>query len=377
MRTLGIEEELMVVDARTGEPTARTEAVIHRASSHLTPRGGPDTAKAEDEPGGNVGHELQEQQLEVDTPPRTNLADLHEDLLAWRRAVAAAAEEQGARLVAAGTSPLPAEKRVTPDERYERMHERFGVTTEDQLASGCHVHVSISGDEEGVAVLDRIRPWLPVLLAISANSPYWDGRDTGHASYRSQSWVRWPSAGPTDVFGSAKAYHQLVEDMVGTGVLLDEGMVYFDARLSRSYPTVEIRATDVCLHPLDAVLVAGLCRGLVETAARDYAAGHAPPQVPTALLRLAMWQAAKSGVDGPLLDPISGRPHPARDVLQALLDHVGPALESMGDLPFVRQQVDEVLHRGNGARRQREVMQRTGRLDEVVGDLAEASAARD
>ena len=316
------------------------------------------------------------QQLEVDTPPRTNLADLHEDLLAWRRAVASAAEDNGARLVAAGTSPLPAVTRITSDRRYQRMRERFGVTAEDQLTCGCHVHVRITDDEEGVAVVDRVRPWLPVLLALSANSPFWQGRDSGYASFRSQSWLRWPSAGPTDVFGSAKAYHRVVEDMLATEVLLDQGMVYFDARLSSRYPTVEIRATDVCLDPVDAVLVGALCRGLVETSARSWREGEPPATVPTSVLRLAMWRAGKSGVDGPLLDPRSGRPRPTREVVDSLVDHVGAELEAMGDLPFVEEHVAEVLSRGNGARHQRRVLERSGSLTAVVTDLADASCPR-
>lgn len=375
MRTLGIEEELLVVDPRTGEPAARTEQVIRRASQHLEQHGST-TARSEHEPGGHVGPELQEQQLEIDTPPRTDVADLERDLRSWRRAVSAAAEEQGARLVASGTSPLPADNQITPDERYLLMRERFGVTTQDQLTCGCHVHVAVEDDEEGVGAIDRIRPWLPVLLAISANSPFWDGRDTGYASYRSQAWARWPSSGPTELFGSAKAYHQLVDDMLASEVLIDRAMVYFDVRLSSSYPTVEIRAADVCLEPRDAVLVGALCRALVETGARDHAMGAPPPPVPTAMLRLGMWQAGKSGVDGPLLDPLSGRPRAVTGVLDSLLDHVRPALEEAGDLSFVRGQLAEVLRRGNGARRQREVMQRTGRLEAVVDDLAEASTPR-
>ena len=152
-------------------------------------------------------------------------------------------------------------------------------------------------------------------------------------------------------------------------MVLDQGMVYFDARLSAEYPTVEIRATDICLHPEDAVLVAGLCRGLVETAARAWAAGEPPPRMPTAMLRLAMWQAGKDGVDGRLLDPLSGRPRPAGEVLDTLVEHVRPALEESGDLAAVQQGVAAVLDRGNGARRQRAVMQRSGDLAEVVADL--------
>jgi carboxylate-amine ligase len=147
-------------------------------------------------------------------------------------------------------------------------------------------------------------------------------------------------------------------------------MVYFDARLSAEYPTVELRVTDVCLDPGDAVLVAALARGLVETAAREWQMGEPPTAVPTAMLRLAMWRAAHDGLDGDLLDPGTFRPRPAGDVLQSLLDHVRPALEECGDLDDVTSRLEVVLRRGNGARRQREVHAGTGSLQEVVADLA-------
>ena len=161
------------------------------------------------------------------------------------------------------------------------MAEQFGLTQAEQLACGCHVHVSVESPEEGVAVLDRIRVWLPVLTALSANSPYWQGEDTRYASFRSQAWGRWPSAGPIEVQGSVQRYRAMVSTLVGTGVLLDEAMAYFDARLSARYPTVEIRVADVCLRAEDAVLVAALCRGLVDTAAEEERHGGAAPAVPS------------------------------------------------------------------------------------------------
>ncbi|MDT0323939.1 YbdK family carboxylate-amine ligase, partial [Streptomyces millisiae] len=138
-------------------------------------------------------------------------------------------------------------------------------------------------DEEGVAVLDRVRCWLPVLLALTANSPFWQGQDTRYASYRSRVWGRWPSAGPVELHGSAERYHEQVAALVSTGVLKDEGMVYFDARLSRSYPTVEVRIADVCQDPADTVLLAALTRALVETAAREWRAGEPPQDTEVAL----------------------------------------------------------------------------------------------
>jgi glutamate---cysteine ligase / carboxylate-amine ligase len=376
MRTLGIEEELLVVDAGSGQPSTAADRVIRRAPWRLERVGGEETLRSEDEPGGHVGHELQQQQLEIDTPPRTALADLERDLRAWRSAAAASAAEQGTRIVAAGTSPLAVAPTVTPNERYERMVGLFGLTAKQQLTCGCHVHVAVESDEEGVAVLDRIRPWLPPLLAISANSPYWQGEDSGYASFRSQAWNRWPSAGPIDVLGSAERYHRLVDELIATGVVLDRGMVYFDARLSAEYPTVELRVTDVCLDAGDAVLVAALARGIVETAARQWQQGEPPAAVPTAMMKLAMWRAAHDGLDGDLLDPLTMRPQPAKQVLQSLLDHVRPALEEHGDLDEVTSRLADVARRGNGARRQREVHARTGNLQDVVAMLAAETVAR-
>jgi carboxylate-amine ligase len=376
MRTLGIEEELLVVDAESGRPLSVAERVLRGASTqHQLDRAG--LERDDSSPGGSVVAELQQQQVETDTPPHASLAELEQDLRRWRGLAVTAARKAGARIVASGTSPMPVTPELVHNPRYEQMMDRFGLTTAEHLSCGCHVHVSVASADEGVGVLDRIRVWLPALLAVSANSPFWQGQDTRYASFRSQAMVRWPSAGPTDVFGSAESYQRLVSDMVETGVLLDEAMVYFDARLSRRYPTVEVRVADVCLHPRDAVLVAALCRALVEIASREWAGGVPSPAVPTSMLRLATWQAGRDGVDGTLLDPMTCRPRPASDVLDDLLSHVRPALEVTGDLGFVEERLEHVLAAGNGARRQRSVLERTNRLPEVVADLARVTAGTD
>ncbi|MCL7429626.1 glutamate--cysteine ligase [Streptomyces sp. YS415] len=354
MRTVGVEEELLLVDPETGEPRARSAAIIARAERESTD--GHDVFEKE----------LHDQMLEYASEPQSTMDGLSREILRCRKEAARYAGELGCAVAALATSPLPVSPAVGAGRRYQWMAEQYGIATQEQLVLGCHVHVSVESDEEGVAVIDRIRPWLSVLGALSANSPFWQGKDSGYSSYRSRVWQRWPSAGPTEVFGSAERYHQVVADMIDTGVILDQGMVYFDARLSRNFPTVEIRVSDVSLHADTPVLLANLARGLVETAAREWRAGVEPAPHSVSVLRLAAWQAARAGVTGELLHPVTMRPMPARAVVQALLDHVGEALEDHGDLDRARTGVAELLERGNGARVQRELMERTSSLRDVV-----------
>ncbi len=131
-------------------------------------------------------------------------------------------------MAALATSPVPVEPRPLRTSRYERMTEAFGLTAHEQPTCGCHVLVEVSSDDEGVGVLDRAGPWLAVLLALSANSPFWQGLDSSYASSRYQVWGRWPSSGPTEPFGTSQAYRETVQQMVGTGTLLAPGMVYFN-----------------------------------------------------------------------------------------------------------------------------------------------------
>ena len=151
-------------------------------------------------------------------------------------------------------------------------------------------------------------------------------------------------------------------------------MLYFDARASHRFPTVEVRVTDVCLDVRDTVLIAALCRALVETSAASWAAGEPPPQVSAVLLRLATWHASRWGIGAGLLDPLTARPLPAAEVVGRLVDEVRPALRRSGDDGLVAEGVDRILQHGNGATWQRDVFARSSSLDEVVAGLARATS---
>ena len=369
---MGVEEELLVVD-----PSGRPVPLGPDALAVAAARGEGEDAEQHDRAersdtgagGSTTAHlmpELKAQQLELGTAVCDSLDQVDGELRHWRGRADAAARAVGARVAALSTSPVAVVPIATEGERYARMLDVFGLTATEMLICGCHVHVSVADDEEGIAVLNRIRPWLPVLTAMTTNSPFWQGQDTGYASYRSQVWRRWPSAGPTDVFPDAAAYHRLVDDVLATDTMLDTGQIYFDARLSEKWPTVEVRTADVVLHAEDAVTLAGLVRGLVETAAREARAGTPPPGVSTEVLRLASWRAGRSGLGGALVHPLSGRPLPAADVVGALLDHVRPALADVGDEQRVEHGVVTVLRRGTGADLQRRVHAETGDLSAVV-----------
>lgn len=278
LRHVGAEEELLLVSARTpSRPVPGGESVLA-------------------DQGVEAEHELKLEQVEIASEPASVLAELGLDLRRRRAGVIEAAALRGIRVVALASSPGPTTPTPTPDERYQRMGERFALVARDQLTCGTHVHVAVESRAHGVAAIDRIRPWLAALTAISANSPFWSGQDTGYASYRTVMWGRWPTAGPTELFGEESRYDEAVADLVVSGAALDLGMIYFDARLSANQPTVEVRVADVCQDVTDTVLLAALTRALVETALQD--AAEAPAPVRTSLLRAAAWRAALRAVRG-------------------------------------------------------------------------------
>ncbi|WP_404962064.1 glutamate--cysteine ligase [Streptomyces sp. 147326] len=345
MITVGVEEEYLLVDPDTGLPVPRGAAV--RVAAGLDP------VSAEDD----VQAELLQAQVEVATPVCTDLGEIGGHLLRLRHAVGSAAEATGckAALTAAapvkGATPVP----VTPVPRYLAMRTHAARLVDEQLITGMHVHVGIPDRAQGVDVLNRIRVWLPTVLAMSANSPLWEGHDTGFASWRTVVFGRWPVSGPTPVFRDDADYDLRAAELVESGVIADTGQLYWHARLSEKYPTVEIRCADVQLRADDAVMFAGIVRALVATALGEAARGVPAPSCTQEMMQAATWQAARHGVGGPLVGPDGARLE-ARAAVALLVRHIRPALDEAGDLREVTSLVHRLLRDGTAADRQRRAL---------------------
>jgi glutamate---cysteine ligase / carboxylate-amine ligase len=369
VRKIGVEEELLLVDPRTGELTAVSQKAVraHEQGSDQVAVGV--GLESQDHA---VQQELFLQQIETTTTPCESLDEVAEEIRLGRRAVGAAAENAGAAAVAMPSPVLvDPQQNVTPKPRYERIYEEFGEIAKQSLVCAMHTHIDVADDDEGVQVIDRIRQWLPVLLAVSANSPFWRGGDTGYASWRAQVWTRWPSNGSSEPFNDVATYRKVSEDFVRWGAAFDPGMIYFDVRLSEKYPTIEVRITDVCTEIEDAVLVAALARALVETAARAHEKGVPMPDWRGDQLRIAHWRASRYGMSGRLVHPQTMELAPVREVFSGLLEHVGEALDDAGDRAVVESAFEHLLSRGNGAARQRAIFESRGDLAAVVKDLRE------
>jgi carboxylate-amine ligase len=349
--TLGVEEELHVVDLKTRELVPRAPEVLDQL----------DTA--------SYSAELHRSVVETNTAVAGTLDGLRDEILRLRRQAIGVAESLGLGLIAAGTVPLVDldSLPVTPTSRYRRMLDDYQMLAREQLICGAQVHVGIADRDEAVAVAQRVVPSLPVLLALSASSPYWMGEDSGYASVRSLVWMRWPTAGDSGAVSSAADHDALVADLIASGTITDPKMVYFDVRPSAHLPTVELRVTDACPDADTVVLLAGLFRGLALRAQLAHRAGEPLTTTRPPLHRAAMWRAARSGLEGDLLDlPRSPVPVPAAVAVERLVADLRPQLETLGDWEQVCELAAQALDRGSSAARQRRAAGRRGRLSDVV-----------
>jgi carboxylate-amine ligase len=361
--TLGVEEEYQIVDPETRELRAHGAGVLKRAQ-HIV-----------DEEEG-VAPELMASQVEAMTPVLSTLSEVRNELLRLRCEVSKAAGEEGDRLVSAGTHPFSRwqEQQITPGEHYERLVENHQQMAHEQLVFGFHVHVGLSDRGAAVEVMNRIRLWLAPLLALSANSPFWSGADTGYASYRSRIWGRLALSGPTTPFESRAEYDAMLEALIAAGVVGDDSSIYWDVRLNDDLETVELKVMDACSKVDEGVMLAGLARALVRTCHERAVREEPYPTIRPEFLHAANRRAARYGLRTELLDVEAGHGVPASEMIEKLLAFARPALEEGGDWEEVSSLAHETLECGNGAARQREAYARAGRLEDVVDMLIEETA---
>jgi carboxylate-amine ligase len=249
--TLGVEEEFFVVDSESGELATTFEPLLDAARPRF---------------GDLVCPELNRCQIEIQTAVCSTLVDVEDGLRSLRTGLSELGAPLGLDIAATGTHPssLWADQEVNRDkEHYARLEDRFQMVAREQIICGCHVHVGIDDPELAIATMDRVRPWLPVLLALSSNSPFWQGRDTGFASYRTEIWARWPTAGFPPLLGTRARYDDLVAELLSIRALDEPASLYWYVRPSVRYPTIELRICDVLLRVEDTVTLSGLIRALV------------------------------------------------------------------------------------------------------------------
>ncbi|MXM66155.1 YbdK family carboxylate-amine ligase [Streptomyces sp. HUCO-GS316] len=338
---IGVEEEFHVLEPASGLLVPRAEPILRRL------------------PQRTFTTELHQSIVESNSGVHTSLHTLYTDLVRTRRRLDRAASSLGLAVAAAGTAPLgpAAAGHPTADARYRHMVEEYRKVADEQLICGAQIHVDVPDRDTAVRVMCAVSPWLHVLLAISASSPFWQGFDTGYASWRTMLWQRWPTAGPVGCFSSAAQYDAAVRDLVRAGFISDAGMIYYDLRPSAHLQTLELRICDACPRVETVVLIAGLFRALVTDARERLRTDAAPCEGRHEWLRGASWRAARSGLEGTLVDPETHMEAAAAEIVQKLLDRLRPALEAHGDWQTVQALTEAALADGSAARRLRRTAQ--------------------
>jgi carboxylate-amine ligase len=266
----------------------------------------------------------------------------------------------------------PEDSERTEGDRYADIDHDYAKLFHELQICGLHVHVEVPDRDLAARALAWIAPWVPTLSALTAGSPYWLGQETGYASWRTMLWHRWPSAGPAPHVTSADAYNRIADGLVGSGVIRDRGMLYYDVRLSDHLPTIELRACDSVPDASTAVLVAALFRALVLHACERARSGEELPDIPGPWLRAASWRAARWGLEGSLVDPVTMVAEPAQGIVRRFVDTVGGELAEFGDLELVKSLAGELLANGSSAERQRAIGRRSG-LNTLVDTLITAT----
>ena len=355
--TIGVEEEYQLVDTDTG-------ALRSRASDVLS------TDWADELKG-----ELHETTVEIGTPVCASVEEVERELRRQRFQAATTAAAEGLEIVAAGMHPFSGWRghRLQEADRYERIRERHDRVAREVNIFGMHIHVGVPDRVGRADLMERVRGFIPHLLALSASSPFADAEDTGFASYRAILWRQYPYTGVPPRFENEEEYDRFMELMLRSDTIRDRGNIYWSVRSHFSYPTIEFRATDACPRLEDAATIAGLARllmaGVAEMGVAPPDGGDLSPDLWRTLLTGNEWHAARYGLDAFLAEPgAPGDKVAVRRSIRELLDRLAPVASELGETG-VLERVEQILERGNGAERLRRVYREQDSFSAVVAWL--------
>jgi glutamate---cysteine ligase / carboxylate-amine ligase len=352
--TLGIEEEFQMVERETGQLSPRIHDILPKAVPLL---------------GKHVKAEVQQSTIELvsDVMPNVSVARRHVGEL--RAQLAQILADEGLALISAGTHPyaLWQEQKTTENERYADLEEEFQDASRSILVYGLHIHVGIENPELAIAVMNQVRTWLPHLLALSTNSPFWAGRLTGIKSYRSVVWRRIFRSGIPEIFPSRHAFEHYVERLIRAGHIDDGRRVWWDVRPHALYPTLEFRICDMPATLDDTIALAALCQALVAKLAwlhRHHMTTHVLPRY---FIEEHKWHASRYGLEARVFDFVQERHMTMRESINELLDLVDDVLDDLGcrrEILYLRTLLSSPS--GTGADRQMNLYRQTGNFNDVT-----------
>jgi carboxylate-amine ligase len=350
--TVGIEEEFALVDPETQELIPRFEV--------LRDAGAGDPVLSE-----SIAGELISSEIEIRSGKGADIEDARARQGEARRRLFTLARDHGVALGSTGTHPLSdyREQHIIDTEHYRRVEEGLKYVAWRNNTFSLHVHVGVQGADRAVRVCDRLRPVLPLLLAVSANSPYIDGRDSGLHSGRTQTFTKsFPRCGIPDVFGSWREWEEYVALLVRTGSIVEFTQLWWSVRPHHAFGTVEVRICDAQMTAAESDGLAALIVACVRRATAEVDAGETPPDLPARLIEENVWRAIRYGLDGRLLD------------LEAAVVEEFPAAEALDRLR-AWSGADVALPELNGAQRQRRLIDAGATPAEVYAECVRETQA--
>jgi carboxylate-amine ligase len=360
--TLGVEEEYMLLDGETFDLVQHVDTVLAATSGH--------------ELESRINPELMQSVLEIATPVCHTAADVESELRKLRGFVCDLARERGMRVGSAGTHPfsLFERQRITARDRYRNLVDQMQYVARRELIFGMHVHVAVDDPEKAIQVVNGLLVHVPMLLALSANSPFWRGEPTGLSSSRQMVFAAFPRSGPPPRFASYAEYAEVVGQLEKTGCIADYTHIWWDIRLHPRLGTIEIRICDAVTRVEEAVALTAYCQALVKHFCERFERGEEIPSYHRILTTENKWLAARYGLEAPVMDLATGRRNrvSVAQLVRRTLKELEPHARELGSEPEL-EGVREILSRGNGSDRQLRIFNANRDIVEVVSEIADAT----